>query len=277
MSSHRKNAGDILEFRKVAYRWHDKDRTLFGDLSFSLPRGKACALLGPNGAGKTTIMDLSLGWLHPTGGSILLDGRDLRHWSTRRQGRFMALVPQDETIHFDYSVTEYVLLGRAPYLPPLGSPGKGDLLMAERVLSECGIDFLAERAVSRLSGGERQLVLLARALVQEPELLLLDEPASHLDLHNRERLLAILEKLKEKRITMLFSSHDPELVLRLSDHVILLKEGRIPGSGPAEKVLTAPILSELYNVPVKKALVDGRPVLLWGAPAASAPRREAEK
>ena len=257
----------ILEFRKVAYRWHEKDRKLFGDLSFTLPRGKACALLGPNGAGKTTIMDLSLGWLHPTGGSILLDGRDLRHWPTRRQGRFMALVPQDEAIHFDYTVTEYVLLGRAPYLPPLGSPGKSDLLKAEEVLTECGIDSLAERTVSRLSGGERQLVLLARALVQEPELLLLDEPASHLDLHNRERLLAILEKLKKKKITMLFSSHDPELVLRLSDHVILLKKGRIQGSGPADEVLTGPTLSDLYDVPVKRAQVDGRTVLLWGEPA----------
>ncbi len=264
--------GEILEFRKVAYRWHEKGRDLFGNLNFTLPRGKACALLGPNGAGKTTVMDLSLGWLHPTGGSILLDGRDLRHWSSRRQGRFMALVPQDETIHFDYSVTEYVLLGRAPYLPPLGSPGSKDFLLAEKVLAECGIDSLAERTVSRLSGGERQLVLLARALVQEPTLLLLDEPASHLDLHNRERLLTILEKLKEKKITMLFSSHDPELVLRLSDHVILLKEGQIPGSGPAEKVLTAPILSDLYNVPVRSAVVEGRTVLLWGSPSSSSPQ-----
>ena len=176
----------------------------------------------------------------------------------------MALVPQDEKIPFEYSVTEYILLGRAPYLPPLGTPGKKDREIAQQSLEEAGIGELAGRTVSRLSGGERQLVLLARALTQQPRLLLLDEPASHLDLHNKDKILRILKKLQSRGITLFFTSHDPELVLRLADHAVLLKKGSVIQTGGASEVLNEAHLSSLYNIPVRIADSRGRRVIIWG-------------
>ena len=176
----------------------------------------------------------------------------------------MALVPQDEKIPFDYSVMEYILLGRAPYLPPLGNPGIKDREIAAASLEEAGISDLAGRTVSRLSGGERQLVLLARALTQQPRLLLLDEPASHLDLHNKEKILKILKKLLGRGITLFFTSHDPELVLRLADHAVLLKQGSVVQSGKASDVLNQTNLSRLYQIPVRITDSEGRRVLIWG-------------
>ncbi|OQY32914.1 MAG: hypothetical protein B6241_09655 [Spirochaetaceae bacterium 4572_59] len=254
----------ILQLKEINFHWHRKDPPLFPSLNLTVPKEKATALLGPNGTGKTTIMDMALGWRHPQGGQIELDGRDIQQWNPRKRGQFMALVPQDETIYFDYSVLEYILLGRAPYLPPLGSPGSEDKQIAEEALKEAGIIHLANRKVSRLSGGERQLVLLARALTQQPQLLLLDEPASHLDLHNREKILKILEKLNRKGISLFFSSHDPELVMRLADHAILLKEGSVIHAGDSRDVLNERNLTELYNVPVRIARVEDRRVLVWG-------------
>ncbi len=254
----------ILEFRDITFRWQDQEHTLFESLNFQVPSGSATALLGPNGAGKTTIMDISLGWRAPRKGEVYLEGKALEKWGNRARGRFMALVPQDEKIPFEYSVMEYILLGRAPYLPPLGNPGRKDREIAMTSLEETGISDLAGRTVSRLSGGERQLVLLARALTQQPRLLLLDEPASHLDLHNKEKILRILKKLRTRGISLFFTSHDPELVLRLADHAVLLKKGSVVQTGRASDVLNQTNLSRLYQVPVRITESEGRRVLIWG-------------
>ena len=254
----------ILEFRHVQFHWHPRNPPLFPSLNMKVPEGTATALLGPNGAGKTTIMDLALGWRAFKSGEILLDGSSINRWNPRKRGQFMALVPQDEAVQFDYSVLEYILLGRAPYLPPLKSPGPGDEAIALEALEEAGIYHLVKRKVSRLSGGERQLVLLARALTQQPKLLLLDEPASHLDLHNREKILNILNKLKKKGISIFFTSHDPELVIRLADYAILLKNGSVIHHGSSDTVLCAENLTSLYNIPVNIAEVEGQRVLVWG-------------
>jgi iron complex transport system ATP-binding protein len=162
-------------------------------------------------------------------------------------------------------VLEYILLGRAPYLPPLGSPGAEDREIAGKALEDTGISSLSHRKVSRLSGGERQLVLLARALTQQPQLLLLDEPASHLDLYNREKILHILERLSRRGISLFFTSHDPELVMRLAGHAILLKNGRVLQSGSSRTVLNEENLSELYNLPVKIRKVENRSIMVWGS------------
>ena len=254
----------VLEFRNVFFRWGERKEDLFRGLSFHIPEGAATALLGPNGAGKTTILDLTLGWLPPREGEVLLEGKSVSRWTHRKRGQYMALVPQDESIPFDYTVEEYILLGRAPYLPLPGFPGEKDRDIARESLEETGISSLAGRKVSRLSGGEKQLVLLARALTQQPRLLLLDEPASHLDLHNKERILGILKKLRNRGITLFFTSHDPELVLRLSDQAVLLKDGGVIHSGDSASVLNSSNLTKLYNIPVSIRQLEERKVLIWG-------------
>lgn len=255
---------NIMEFKNVKFCWHRKNAPLFPSLDMQVPTGIATALLGPNGAGKTTIMDMSLGWRNPQSGEILLQEVPIKQWNPKQRGKFMALVPQDEIIQFDYSVLEYILLGRSPYLPTLGNPGKEDKRIAMDALEETGIDHLVKRKVSQLSGGERQLVLLARALTQQPKFLLLDEPASHLDLYNREKILNILDKLKRKGISLFFTSHDPELVIRLADHVILLKNGAVVQSGPSESILNEENLTDLYETAIKIGIIEGQRVLIWG-------------
>lgn len=252
----------ILE--NLSFCWPGKEKPLFDNISLAVPSGQISCLLGTNGAGKTTLMELMLGWRKPDSGRILTQGMDVRDIPTRERGRKMALVPQDERLPFAYSVLEYVLLGRAAYLSPLASPGKADIKLAVSSLEQVGISELKDRPVPELSGGELRLVLIARALVQEPEILFLDEPANHLDPGNRERVTGILQSLRESGITMIISSHEPEIVLRLAENVVLLHPGESPETGKAQDLLTSEKLSLLYNVPVTITEVGTRRVILWG-------------
>jgi iron complex transport system ATP-binding protein len=175
----------------------------------------------------------------------------------------MSLVPQSEHIAYDYSVLEYVLFGRTPYLGALEMPGEEDCQAAIEALRRVGIPMLAGRSVSRLSGGERQLVLLARALAQQPSLLLMDEPTSHLDLANKSNLIALLRELNKQGMTILMTTHEPEVVSSIATHVALLKEGRLLLSGPVETVFTSDNLSQVYGIPVEVHSLKNRRVVLW--------------
>lgn len=179
-------------------------------------------------------------------------------------GQAMSLVPQSEHISFDFEVVDYVLLGRAPYLAPLDQPTAQDEAIAMETLEMVGISQLASRPVTALSGGERQLVLLARALAQQPKLLLLDEPTSHLDLGNKARLISILRQLNRQGVSVIFTTHEPEVASQLADQMILMRDGKVMGAGSAGDVFEGKTLSELYGVPVTVAEVEGRRVAIWG-------------
>ena len=200
------------------------------DVSLAIQRGSVTGLLGPNGAGKTTLLHLILGWLRPTIGRVELDGRPLGMYGRQDLGRRIGLVPQSENIAFDYSVLEYVLLGRAPYLPPLEMPGAEDVSAALRALERVGIVDLAERSMLEISGGERQLALTARSLAQQPDILLLDEPFGQLDEMNRERMGdELLNLWQARRTTVLMVTHSISEALLLSDRVLVLtpRPGRL--------------------------------------------------
>lgn len=248
----------------AGFRWPGTDRSLFTKVSLTIPHGQTTCLLGPNGAGKTTLLEMILGWRPSCEGPVSIDGRLLSGIPSRERGRLMALVPQDERLPFAYSVLDYLLLGRAPYLPPLATPGPTDRRLAMDSLERVGMAALAGRSVTELSGGELRLVLIARSLVQEPDILLLDEPTNHLDPANRESVIAILSRLHQSGITLIISSHEPDVVIRLAGNIVLLKNGRQPESGSPEKLLTPEHLSQLYGVPARIAEVDGRRVVLWG-------------
>ena len=221
------------------------------DLSLEIPSGSLTAILGPNGGGKTTLLHILLGLLSPQAGTLRVAGQALPGYSRRELSRMIGLVPQDEHIPFDFSLLDYVLLGRAPYLGALEQPGAEDQCCALKALEAAGLGTMCERPVTTLSGGERQLAMIARALAQSPRILLLDEPTSHLDLGNRHAVQGVLRKLAADGVTVVFTTHDPNLVTAMADFVILLRRGAVLAAGPAESILTTDLLSATYGIPVQ--------------------------
>jgi iron complex transport system ATP-binding protein len=253
----------LLSFHQVKFGYNRTIPAVLDTLDLLLKEGCITTILGPNGAGKTTLLFLALGWLKPWAGEIRLSGKPMVGFSRRALGQQIALIPQSEYFHFEYSVLEYVLLGRAPYLPSLGRPSHADEKLAYDALEEVGIANLYDHSILAISGGERQLVLAARALTQEPRLLLLDEPTSHLDLSNKYRLAQILKKLKEKGTTILMTTHEPELALAISDEAVLMKKGQVLVSGPMNEVASGENLSNIYQIPVRLVPVEGKNQVLW--------------
>lgn len=253
----------LLAFDHISFSYQPGGRQALRALSLEIQPGTVTAILGPNGAGKTTLLHLALGWLAPQNGQVRLNGKALRHYSRRELGQWMALVPQSERIPFEYSITEYVLLGRAPYLAPLDMPGVEDCRISGQVIEQVGLGNLNGRAITTLSGGERQLALLARALAQQPRLLLLDEPTSHLDLANKARLLKLMQELAARGVTLLLTTHEPEVAAAIATHLVLMREGQVYQTGPLSQVFTAEHLSATYGVPVSVTQVDGRRIALW--------------
>lgn len=230
-------------------------------LTLEVPSGAITAILGPNGSGKTTLLHIILGLLTPTRGTIRLDGRPQAAYSRRELGRLLALVPQKEHISFNFTVLEYVLLGRAPYLQVVETPRPADRQAALGALRTVGMEPLRERVVTALSGGEQQLVTLARALAQQPRLLLLDEPTAHLDLGNQVRVLEVMRRLCGEGVTVLFTTHDPNAAAVVADHVILMRQGRVLAAAHTAAALTAENLRATYDVPVEVAQVGERQVI----------------
>jgi len=253
----------LLSFHQVRFGYNRRFSPVFNGLDLSLKEGRITAILGPNGAGKTTLMYLALGWLKPWAGVINLSGKPIESYSRRELGKQIALIPQSEHIPFEYTVLEYVLLGRAPYLPSLGMPSQADEMIAYDALKKVGIPDLFDHSILAISGGERQLVLTARALAQEPRLLLMDEPTSHLDLSNKYRLVQILKELQERGTSILMTTHEPDIALKVSDEAILMEKGRVLVSGPTSEVATGENLSRIYRVPVKIIPVEGKKQVVW--------------
>jgi iron complex transport system ATP-binding protein len=254
--------GAAIAVQHVSFRYGPSNPLVLDDVSVDIPSGAITALLGPNGSGKSTLLHLLLGLLAPGSGHIRLMGRPQNEYRRREASRILGLVPQDEHVAFDLSVLEYVLLGRAPYFDLLERPHQKDRQLACEALTTAGIPFLEKRSVPSLSGGERQLATVARALAQQPAVLLLDEPTSHLDLANARRILHVLRSLKDAGKTIVLTTHDPNAASAIADYVILLREGKVLSSGPAAEVLTATHLSATYGVEVDVLEFRGRPLVL---------------
>jgi len=258
--------GDIaIALQQVSFRYGPSGPLALDEVSVDIPSGAISALLGPNGSGKSTLLHLILGLLQPGTGKIHLIGRPNNEYGRRESSRILSLVPQDENVAFDIKVLEYVLLGRAPYLNLLEKPREDDRRLAYEALVTAGIASLERRSMPSLSGGERQLATVARALAQQSKILLLDEPTSHLDLANVRRILEVLRSLKEAGKTIILTTHDPNAAAAIADHVMLLRAGRILSSGPAAIVLTAANLSATYGVDVDVMEFQGRPLVLTHA------------
>ena len=226
-------------------------RPVLQDLTVRLPPGGWLALIGPNGAGKSTALLATAGLL-PHRGEVILDGVDRRRLSHGELARRLAYVAQEPTLPPDMPVVDYVLLGRRPHLPYLGRESRRDLDVVADVLRRLDLGKLADRRLGELSGGERQRVVLARALAQQPRVLLLDEPTSALDLGRQQGALELLDRLRrEDGLTVVTAVHDLTLAGQFADLFVLLSEGRTVVAGSAAEVLTEGTLSTAYQARVR--------------------------
>lgn len=251
----------ILSITDLEFSYEPDQQNVLNAITFEIQPGTITAILGPNGAGKTTLIHLLLGLRKPLSGSIQLNNKSISHYSRKELSQWIGLVPQSEYVPFEYSVLEYVLLGRAPYLGPLDLPAQADVEIARQALLQVGIEHLEARPIPELSGGELQLVLIARALAQQPKVLLLDEPTSHLDLSNRNITLQILNQLRSTGVTVLFTTHDPEAASLVANNLVLMRQGRVMHTGSLDATFTSQKLSETYGTHIDVIQVDGLPVV----------------
>lgn len=236
----------ILEVRDLAlgYGTH----TVVQNVSFDVGEGEVVALLGPNGAGKTTLFRAVLGAVPVRSGSIALDRQELSKWNPRERARRMAYVPQLQTPAFPFRCLDAVALGCLPGIGRFACPGTSERARALEELGRLGIAHLAERPITDISGGERQRVLIARALCQRAPLLLLDEPTAHLDFGETHRALKLVRELADRGLAVLWTTHDPDQALRLADRAVVLNRGQMRAFGPPEDILDGDFFLEVFGV-----------------------------
>jgi len=231
-------------------------RPVLARVSLELQQGGVTALLGPNGCGKTTLLKLLLGLLEPSGGSVRFRGRDLRGLSRRDLARELAYVPQVHREAFGYRVEDVVLMGRMAHRGLFRGYGREDRRIAREAMDRMEIGHLADRPYTEVSGGERQLALIARALTQGAEVFLMDEPTNGLDYGHQIKLLERLARLAKAGLTFLFSTHCPDHALAVADRVVLMRAGAILRAGPVAE-LSARDLQALYDVEVRILSLEG--------------------
>jgi iron complex transport system ATP-binding protein len=245
----------ILQGRNLTIGY--RDRVVGRGLDVALATGEVLALLGPNGGGKTTLLKTLLGLLNPIAGEIHLGDRALANYSIRERARFIAYVPQVHVSTFAFTVEAIVLMGRTAHGNLFSRPSAADRAAAAHALERFGISHLAERPYTMISGGERQLALLARALAQEPQFIVLDEPTASLDFGNQGKVMHEIRALAASGHGVLFTTHDPNHARRAADRVFLLRDGVRVGEGAAATLLNRAQLEKLYQAPVEE-LVDSR-------------------
>jgi iron complex transport system ATP-binding protein len=252
-------------------RFDRSGRTIVDGVDATLPGGALTALVGPNGAGKSTLLHLIAAVERPGGGELALDGRSLPGMRRRERARLVALAEQQAEVDPQLSAESSVLLGRTPHLGAFAAVGDDDRAIARRSLAAVGALEFAERPLAALSGGERQRVTLARALAQQPELLLVDEPTNHLDLAAQLTALELLAGLARDGLTVVSALHDLSHAAAYADHVIVLADGRVVAAGDPREVLTAELVERVYRV--RAAVVahplTGRPLIAVAAASAT--------
>lgn len=241
---------------------------VLSDVSIDVRRGSIVGLLGPNGSGKTTLLRLISGVLAPDRGGIEIDDDPLTTLPRRELARRMAVVPQETRALFDFTVLEIVLMGRYPHLGPFQLEGADDIDLAREALRATGTTALEHRPFATLSGGEKQRVIIASALAQASQLLLLDEPTAALDLQHQEVVMGVARARAGQGAAVVVVAHDLQLAAAWADRVVMLERGRVAADGPPHEVLTERLLSRVYRTPVEVVAhpVTGAPIIL--------PRRE---
>ena len=230
---------------------YDRDVPLLDDVSFALAAGDVLCLLGPNGSGKTTLLRCVLGIHRAAAGTVWVQGRNLAALTTKQVARELAYVPQGTLAVFPYTAFEVVLMGRSPHLRFMAGPTTADRHLAMAAMDQLGIRHLTARRFPELSGGERQMVLIARALAQGSRVLIMDEPMANLDYGNQVRILHTIHALAQQRYSILLTSHVPDHAFLVCNQVGLLTNGQLHGPGSPQEIITDQALSQLYDTPMR--------------------------
>jgi iron complex transport system ATP-binding protein len=242
-----------LAARSVSYSYPAKRGAApsftLNDVSIDVPPGAITGVLGPNGCGKSTLLKILTGLIPPSSGRVVLEGRSLADMPRRVVARHVAVVPQETHPAFDYTALEIVLMGRHPYLRPMQFEGPADIEIALEAMQATNTAQFASRSFTSLSGGEKQRVVIASALAQTPDVLLLDEPTASLDLGHQLDVATLLTWLnRERRVTMVLATHDLNLAASLCGALVLMRHGRVLAQGPTADVLTSDAVKQLYDV-----------------------------
>ncbi|WP_439622065.1 ABC transporter ATP-binding protein [Shinella sp.] len=249
-----------LALKSLAFGY--RDREIGHAVSLSLAEGEVLALLGANGAGKTTLFKTMLGLLPVKAGAVTLDGKPLSAWSRRERALRIAYVPQAHAAPFPFTVRDVVLMGRAAHLRAFAMPVERDRAIADAALESLGITGLADTSCTEISGGERQLALIARALAQQARIIVMDEPTANLDYGNQMRLLAHIRTLAGQGLAIVLSTHNPDHALQVADRVALLKDGTLMALGAPADTLTPQTLKDIYGIDVVIGRVEGSEALV---------------
>lgn len=255
----------IYEIKDLRFAYSIGGKDILDGISLDIEKGDVLSVLGPNGAGKSTLLLCMMNLLKPQMGSILVDGKSISEMSPQELAKKVSFVPQNLKPVFGYSVFEFVLMGRAPLISPLGRPGKSDKAAAYEAIEKMGLTELADRPCTEISGGEMQQAAIARAIVRKPQVILFDEPTAHLDFGNQLRTLKIIKELSREGYTTVITTHNPDHAIMLGGRAAILdKKGKIT-LGSTDELITEDILSKVYNADLKIRYLDelGRKVCLY--------------
>ncbi len=237
----------IYEINNLGFTYPQTDRSILNDVSLTLAEGSILSILGPNGAGKSTLLNCMVGLLTPTCGEIKLFGQDLGTMTFREIAQVVGYVQQVHTPAYGYTVLHFVTMGRAPRIPMFGRPGEADKKAAWDALEVLEITHLAHKSYTEISGGEMQKAVIARAMVQEPKVILFDEPTAHLDSGNQLRVLNIIRDMAERGYSVVMTTHNPDHALLLGGEVAVLSRDGHLQTGPVNEIITEQLLLEIYN------------------------------
>lgn len=235
-----------IELENIRFRYEQND--VLTNISVNINSGEILGIIGPNGAGKTTLVKLIAGLLKPNSGTIKIFGERLDALSLNKRAKLLSYVPQENFFYFNFSVLDIVLMGRHPYLKPMERPQKSDIEKAFEALKFTAAIELKDRNIMEISSGERQRVVLARALASDPKILLLDEPTSYLDITHQIDIIKILKKLNQQGLTIIFLSHDINLTNLVCNRILLLHHGKIVACDEPSKVMVSELIQKVYGI-----------------------------
>jgi iron complex transport system ATP-binding protein len=255
VSEAKDEAAMILQVKNLGFSYSDK-RKIFSDVSFDIKQGEIMSILGPNGSGKSTLLNCIANLYTPTKGQILLEGKPVSSISLNEFSKKIGYVPQVHIPAYAYSVRDFVVMGRSPYIGMFSKPGKEDYAIADKCLRDLGISHIAHRPYTEISGGERQQATIARVVAQQPKLILMDEPTSHLDYGNQIRTIKLIKRLSSQGYGIIMTTHIPDHVILLGGKVGILNNKGNMVVGTSEEVMNEKILREIYRTELSLVYIE---------------------